>query len=851
MAHLVVDDPDRSGVLITGGAGVGKSYLARHLVDEHERAGGAARRVYASTFSGELPLGAVAAGFSPSDAYTGVAPTLTIKRALEAEAGPTMILVDDIDQLDDASAAVLVEVADAGLASLVLTARSGARVPPPIERALVAESIVAIECPDLDEAATAELVRVRLGAEVAPATARTVYEVTCGNPLYVRELLEAARSDGMLRAGPTGTELTGIPGASTRLVDLLERRLRSLSPPERDALRYIAVAGPISHGVLLSFVEPELLESLEERGLVSTVLDGRRLMIGTAHPLHGEILRAIESPLGVRTIRSRVAERVVALGMRRGDDRFRLATWSLDGIVAVAPEVLTEATLMAKTANDFELGPRLASAAVDAEPNVANIRNLAHLQYHAGRWDELRATLDDWHAVVDSDRDRAEFEELRVTGWYWHGADDAPLLELAATLDSWPEGEVRDELGASVASLLITHGRITDAVDLAERLRDLPPGVAAVRVAMTLGHGWRSQGKPLAAARLVTDALDFYRSFGPDVFALSDSVMAGVRIQALADAGEFAEVDRIVAESADRWSDSGDASNVALAKLAHGWSWYLRGEYDRAEQLAAEAETAFATVHHSGMIRWAIILQALAASQRHDPNDAAKLLSLIDSRPDHPARIFDPYLARARGWVAHRKGFPDDARAAFVAGFDAATDGGSVIAALGCAHDLCRIGRADTAAELLAQLDLTELEGRYPQCQQRHIGAAVDGDVDALTDVVDGFVSLGAPHLAAEAATDAARSPAATARDRRRLLQRAAEVSTGDSGGVDQLAAQVGLTRREHDVVALAALGLTSREAADRLSISRRTVETHLGNAYQKLGVNDRLGLLERLRPST
>ena len=183
--------------------------------------------------------------------------------------------------------------------------------------------------------------------------------------------------------------------------------------------------------------------------------------------------------------------------------------------------------------------------------------------------------------------------------------------------------------------------------------------------------------------------------------------------------------------------------------------------------------------------------------------------------------------------------------------FDAATDGGSVIAALGCAHDLCRIGRADTAAELLAQLDLTELEGRYPQCQQRHIGAAVDGDVDALTDVVDGFVSLGAPHLAAEAATDAARSPAATARDRRRLLQRAAEVSTGDSGGVEQLAAQVGLTRREHDVVALAALGLTSREAADRLSISRRTVETHLGNAYQKLGVNDRLGLLERLRPST
>jgi DNA-binding CsgD family transcriptional regulator len=48
------------------------------------------------------------------------------------------------------------------------------------------------------------------------------------------------------------------------------------------------------------------------------------------------------------------------------------------------------------------------------------------------------------------------------------------------------------------------------------------------------------------------------------------------------------------------------------------------------------------------------------------------------------------------------------------------------------------------------------------------------------------------------------------------------------------------LTRRELETAHLAAAGITSREIADRLVLSVRTVENHLQAAYYKLGVTRR-----------
>ena len=57
----------------------------------------------------------------------------------------------------------------------------------------------------------------------------------------------------------------------------------------------------------------------------------------------------------------------------------------------------------------------------------------------------------------------------------------------------------------------------------------------------------------------------------------------------------------------------------------------------------------------------------------------------------------------------------------------------------------------------------------------------------------------------------------------------------GEEGTLDQL------TRREMEVLKLAAKGMSNREMALELSISVRTVQTHLSNIFAKMGVGSRI----------
>ena len=56
------------------------------------------------------------------------------------------------------------------------------------------------------------------------------------------------------------------------------------------------------------------------------------------------------------------------------------------------------------------------------------------------------------------------------------------------------------------------------------------------------------------------------------------------------------------------------------------------------------------------------------------------------------------------------------------------------------------------------------------------------------------------------------------------------------------------LTRREREVVGLAADGLLDKEIAQRLGISYTTVRTHLDRSFQKLGINNRSRLARLLQ---
>jgi two-component system, NarL family, response regulator NreC len=68
-----------------------------------------------------------------------------------------------------------------------------------------------------------------------------------------------------------------------------------------------------------------------------------------------------------------------------------------------------------------------------------------------------------------------------------------------------------------------------------------------------------------------------------------------------------------------------------------------------------------------------------------------------------------------------------------------------------------------------------------------------------------------------------------------------ARLLTEPAGGTSRSAP---LTQREHEVLRLLALGHTNMEAADRLHLSVRTVETHRANIQSKLGTTSRADLV-------
>ncbi|MFD7612395.1 LuxR C-terminal-related transcriptional regulator [Streptomyces sp. NPDC059828] len=84
------------------------------------------------------------------------------------------------------------------------------------------------------------------------------------------------------------------------------------------------------------------------------------------------------------------------------------------------------------------------------------------------------------------------------------------------------------------------------------------------------------------------------------------------------------------------------------------------------------------------------------------------------------------------------------------------------------------------------------------------------------------------------------------------LVQEEVErVSRQMSAGPETADSRCLLSEREREIAELAAAGLRSRQIAERLFLSPRTVDSHLARVYRKLGVSSRLALAHTLAPGT
>ena len=174
----------------------------------------------------------------------------------------------------------------------------------------------------LDEAETAELVRLRAGEAPARAFARALYEETEGNPFFVEEIIRHLIEAGVKVGSASASELQrfGLPEGVKQVIAF---RLMRLEAPAAELLRVAAVIGRDVDGELLERVvqlgDDEFLAALEEAlGAVLLVeSDERPGSYLFSHALIRETLYESMSALRRARIHKRVGEAIEAAQGRR------------------------------------------------------------------------------------------------------------------------------------------------------------------------------------------------------------------------------------------------------------------------------------------------------------------------------------------------------------------------------------------------------------------------------------------------------------------------------------------------------------------------------------------------------
>jgi hypothetical protein len=130
LIEAALSDPESSGILICGAAGVGKSRVAREALDVVASTGCADRWVVGTFSARALPLGALAAWAAPTGADNLQLVRGVIESLTSAAPGQSVVIgVDDAHLLDDLSTFVVHQIIHRGAAKVILTIRRGEPVP--------------------------------------------------------------------------------------------------------------------------------------------------------------------------------------------------------------------------------------------------------------------------------------------------------------------------------------------------------------------------------------------------------------------------------------------------------------------------------------------------------------------------------------------------------------------------------------------------------------------------------------------------------------------------------------------------------------------------------------------------
>lgn len=845
-----------AGVVVAGPAGVGKTRLAVEVSQLAASRDCAVEWARATRSAASIPLGAFAPLRPAADLRLpeGVELLARARHALAARAaGRRLVLcVDDGQLLDDASAVLVHQLVAAGEAFAVVTVRRDDPVPDALRALWKDELCAVLELGELSRGEVDRLLTAALGGPVDGGTVNAMWELTRGNALFLRELVRHGVDRGLLAQDGGVWRWPGAIRAGTRLAELVDLRIEDVGARERHVLELVAVGAPLELG-LLEPGELEALERLEESELVRRRTDGRRRFLDVGHPLHGEAVRARLTPTRLEAIHSQLADAVEARGARRGGDLLRIATWRLEAGATGDGALFARAASQALAALDPVLAERLARAAVQAGAGFRAELALGRALAASGRGPEADRLLAGLEAQAPDDRERATVATARARNLFWalHRADDADAVLQGAERASSDE-DVRHELTAQRVRLTAAAGRPQPALAAARPLLDDSRVHERARLTASLGavEALFTSGRTDEAVALADAWLPVARG-RRDELPHAEPVLLGMRALSLRLAGRLVEATTLSERTYEVLVGRRTAPATAVEASMLGLTWLARGRVRTALRFCRESAALLRDGDATGMLAFVLAGVVQSAAQAGEPDAALDALAEMERTPlGH--KSFAVELELAHAWSAAASGELSRARTLAREAGALTRSRGQDAYAVRALHELCRLGDPATAAPELARL-ADRVDGPFAAIAAAHAAALVAGDGAALLAVAERFADQGGLLVAVEAA-DAAASAHRDAG--RQASARAAAARAGlwltECEGArppTMLATPdaADLTPREREIALLAAAGASSRDIAERLVVSVRTVDNHLRNAYRKLGVTRRQDLSSAL----